>query len=188
LRYEYTDGVIRIRPCRKTDAREVYEAVRESLDELMPFMPWCHPDYSLEDTRTFLALCSRAWAEETEFNFSILDRKGDFLGLCGINHINPIIRYANLGYWVRSSGKGQGVATRGARLVAMFGFRQLKLLRLEIVVDLNNPASQRVAEKTGAAREGVLRNRILFNTESRDAVMFSLIPSDLQNAEWGPKE
>jgi RimJ/RimL family protein N-acetyltransferase len=41
-----------------------------------------------------------------------------------------------------------------------------------------NAASQRVAEKLGATREGVLRNRILIHDQVHDAVMFSLIPSD----------
>jgi len=42
-----------------------------------------------------------------------------------------------------------------------------------------NKASQRVAEKAGAVREGVLRNAMLVREIIYDAVMFSIIPQDV---------
>jgi RimJ/RimL family protein N-acetyltransferase len=83
-----------------------------------------------------------------------------------------------LGYWVRSRRRGQGIAARAARLVARFGFERLGLLRAEIVVAVGNTASLRAAEKSGAQREGVLRNRITVRDKIYDAVMYSLIPQD----------
>ncbi|MFS8084914.1 MAG: GNAT family N-acetyltransferase, partial [Acidobacteriota bacterium] len=83
------------------------------------------------------------------------------------------------GYWVRTSAAGRGIATGAARLMARFSFEQVGLHRVEIVAAVPNIASQRVAEKVGAVREGVLRNRLLIGKESQDAVLFSLIPEDL---------
>jgi RimJ/RimL family protein N-acetyltransferase len=60
-----------------------------------------------------------------------------------------------------------------------FAFTQLGLRRIEIVAAVGNVPSQRVAEKAGASREGVLRNRLLINGESLDAVLFSLVPEDV---------
>jgi len=85
----------------------------------------------------------------------------------------------NLGYWVRTTAAGRGIATQAARLMARFAFEQVGLHRVEIVAAIPNIASQRVAEKTGAVREGVLRNRLLIRGVSQDAMLFSLIPSDL---------
>ncbi len=104
-----------------------------------------------------------------------------FLGGCGLNQINRVNRFANLGYWVRTSQAGHGVATAAARLLAQFGFGELKLSRLELVIDVDNQASQRVAEKLGAFREGVLRHRLFMHNQTRDAVMYSLIPRDLKS-------
>jgi hypothetical protein len=81
---------------------------------------------------------------------------------------------ANLGYWVRTSATGHGVATRAARLVAQFGIEKIGLLRVEIVVAIGNIASMRVAEKAGAKREGILRNRLVGRDKVLDAVMHSL--------------
>ena len=51
-------------------------------------------------------------------------------------------------------------------------------MRLEIVCALGSEASQRVAEKAGAVREGVLRDRLVLHDRPCDAVMYSLIRSD----------
>ena len=98
-----------------------------------------------------------------------------------LNDINRTHNFANLGYWVRSSCTGHGIATAAARLVAKFGFQKLGLSRIEIVVALGNKASQRVAEKSGATREGIERNRHVVQDKVYDAVMFSLIPGDMKD-------
>ena len=79
---------------------------------------------------------------------------------------------------MRSSATGRGIATRAARLAAEFGVRWVNLLRAEIVVAVGNKPSLRVAEKCGAKREGVLRNRLIVRERVLDAVMHSLTPQD----------
>ena len=51
--------------------------------------------------------------------------------------------------------------------------------RLELTTHAENLASQRVAEKAGFTREGILRSHIRFREGRRDSVLFSLLPSDL---------
>jgi RimJ/RimL family protein N-acetyltransferase len=92
-----------------------------------------------------------------------------------VNQVNKANRFANLGYWVRTSATGRGVAPAAVRLVADEVFRQTDLVRLEIVVALGNVRSQRVAEKVGAMREGVLRRRLAIPGGAADAVMYSLL-------------
>jgi len=174
-----TDGVITLRPLRIDDAPGVFEAVRESLAALKPWMSWAHDDYRVEETRDFINRTIETWEKEAAFAFAITDaRDGKFLGGTGLNNLNQEYRLANLGYWVRSSRRGQGIAPRAARLAARFGFERLGLLRAEIVVAVDNTASLRVAEKSGAHREGILRNRIFVREKILDAVMHSLTPQD----------
>jgi ribosomal-protein-serine acetyltransferase len=52
----------------------------------------------------------------------------------------------------------------------------LKLKRVEITVAVDNQASLRVAEKAGATKEGILRNRVVKSDAPSDAVVFSFIP------------
>ena len=91
---------------------------------------------------------------------------------------------ANLGYWVRTSAARRGVATNATRAVARYGFEELGLQRIEIVAAVRNLPSQRVAEKAGAVREGVLRKRLLIRGEAHDAVLFSLVAEDLSGIDF----
>ena len=102
------------------------------------------------------------------------------LGGCGLNHIDRSWNLANLVYWVRTSQTRKGIATRATRLLARFGCEVLELDRIEIVVAVGNEPSLRVAQKAGARREGVLRNRLHINGIGVEAVMHSLIPADFR--------
>jgi RimJ/RimL family protein N-acetyltransferase len=114
-------------------------------------------------------------AEGREYTFAIVGTDGRFLGGCGLNQINRIHKFGNLGYWVRTSATRRGVATEAVRQVAEFAFSDTDLVRLEIVCAVRNDASQRVAIRAGAVREGVLRHRLLLHGQPVDAVMYSLL-------------
>ena len=72
------------------------------------------------------------------------------------------------------------MATEATILLATFGFKELGLRRIEIVTDIENKASRRVAEKAGAQFEGILRKRLKFGDRNIDAAMYSLIPEDYE--------
>ncbi len=177
---DFSSDGITIRRYQITDIPLLYEAVRESISEISPWLPWCHPDYSMEDSSTWVLSRDEAWANEVECSLVITDAQtGAFLGAVGLNQFNRDHQFANLGYWVRSSRSGRGVATTATLLTARFGLRKLALQRIEILAAVGNKPSQRVAEKAGAKREGVLRNRLSLRAVPQDAVMYSLIASDL---------
>lgn len=180
MNFELIEDPILIRTLREGDADALYEAARESIAEVSPWLPWCHENYSIEETREFIASRELASQGDEWYSFGIFEKDGSrFLGGVGINFINRVHQIANLGYWVRTSAAGRGLATKATRLVANFAFEQLGLQRIEIVAAVGNIPSQRVAERAGAVREGVLRNRLLIRGESQDAVMFSLVRKDL---------
>jgi len=179
---QLTDGSITLRPFHPSDAVTLYQAVRESLPDLLPWMPWAYADYSIKDSLKWIESCARTWAKGKEYNFAILDSKdGSLLGGCGLNQVRHRARFATLGYWVRSKYTRKGVATAAALLVAHFGFDELGLTRIEIGAATANNASLRVAEKVGATRKGVQKRKIAFRDKVYDRAVFSLIPKDLEN-------
>ena len=157
------------------DAEPIHSAALESVAEVYPWMAWCHARYTLDESRQWVALQIELTRLRKAFEFVIVGDGGRVLGGCGINQINPMQRLANLGYWVRTSATGRGVAPAAVREVAAYAFRETDLIRLEIVVAVGNTRSQRVAEKVGATREGVLRSRVLLPSGPSDAVMYSLV-------------
>lgn len=169
-----------IRPCRPDDAGPVFEAVRESMKELYPWMPWCHQDYVIEDSRTWFGSRPDVWRKGMEYDFLIADRSdGHPLGICSLNNLDRDNRLANLGYWIRTSRVRQGVAAACVPWVVRFGFEELNLNRIELIVATGNIPSQGLAAKIGAFREGRLRKRLVVRDHVYNAIMFSLISEDL---------
>ncbi len=175
-----TDGKVLLRPYEKKDIDDLHKATLASLKELIPWMPWAYKGYPLAQSRFWIKSTLKNWQDGREYNFAICDAvTGGYLGGCGINEISPMDRCANLGYWVRSDRTGQGVAVAATKLLAKWGFDVLKLNRIEIRVAVDNSRSLRVAEKSGAKREGVLRNKMLLEGKIHDSVIHSLIPGEV---------
>jgi len=174
-----TDSVITLRPLRADDAASMYDAVCESIADLKPWMSWAHDNYQKKETRDWITLAQARWNDGSYYGFAITEAQTQtFLGGLSLSHIHPLYQFCNLGYWIRSTQRGHGFAGRATRLGARFAFERLKLIRVELVIAVENEASQKVADKIGAHREGILHNRLVNGTTVHDAVMYSLLPSD----------
>lgn len=166
---------ITIRPYKIEDSTVVCDAIHESMEELKLWMPWCHPAYSIGDSQTWLENQVSAFPKGIAYEFAIVSTSGHYLGGCGLNHVDKINRCANLGYWVRSSAIGHGVASNAVKLIRSWAFENTDLIRLEIVIAVNNQASRRVAEKAQAGYEGILRSRLFLHDRPHDAAIYSFI-------------
>jgi RimJ/RimL family protein N-acetyltransferase len=166
---------IRIRPLVAADARAFHAAALESTGELFPWMPWCHAGYTLEEATAWTGSRKALFAAGDEYSFAIIDANGRLLGACDLNQINRAYRLANVGYWVRTTAAGRGVAAEAIRQLARFAFAETDLERLEIVCAVGNVGSQRAAEKAAAVREGVLRSRLRLHDRQHDAVVYAIV-------------
>jgi RimJ/RimL family protein N-acetyltransferase len=176
-----TDGVIQIRPLAEQDAHALFEAISESLPQLCTWLTWCRPNYNIRDCFAYVLKAQADWQKGQQFNFGTFDVKTQALrGSVALNQITAAHQFANIGYWVRSSNAGQGIATASVKLIAKFAFQTLGLNRLEIVVPVGNVPSQRTALKAGAFFEGTLRQRLLLTGKLHDANLYSL-PSDTRS-------
>jgi RimJ/RimL family protein N-acetyltransferase len=104
---------------------------------------------------------------------------GLVVGGIGMSLNRPGYR-GRIGYWVARHARGAGICTRALRLLSRWALIDLELARLDLITDPDNRASQRVAEKVGYRREGVLRSHLRHpDGRMRDSVIFSLLPGDL---------
>jgi RimJ/RimL family protein N-acetyltransferase len=166
----------------------LFEAASESKGgDFSYWMPWCHENYAIEDSRDFIEKTVEnwknsedVWREEMQFGYAIFDAEtGKFLGGTGLNKPDKIHRMFNLGYWVRTSEHNRGIASEATKLLAKAAFEDLpELNRIEIVAAVENIASQKAAEKSGAFREGILRKRLIIGGRIHDAAMFSFVRND----------
>jgi ribosomal-protein-serine acetyltransferase len=182
MQTDFSDTSVGIRRFRPGDVPLLHEAACESAAELAAWLPWFHATYSMDETTAYIFKSVTDWAKGAEYNFVIYDlTDGALLGGTALNHVNTINKCANLGYWVRSSRTRRGVASTATRLIARFGLQELGFHRLEIMAAVGNEPSQRVAEKAGAKREGLLRKRLLLHGQAHDAVVYSLVAEDFNS-------
>jgi RimJ/RimL family protein N-acetyltransferase len=175
-----TDGRVTIRPLRPNDTELLFEAISESLPQLCTWLTWCNPGYTVVDCTAYILKSQQDWQKGEQFNFGTFDAKTNaLLGSVALNQVNRAHNLANLGYWIRTSKAGQGLATASVKLIAQFAFQTLGLTRLEMVVPVGNAASQRTALKAGATLEGTLRHRLMLSGKLHDATLYSLLPQNL---------
>jgi RimJ/RimL family protein N-acetyltransferase len=157
----------------------LFEAVHESRNELIRFVSWYYPEYSIEDARRWLQARERERFEGRSYDFAITDaQNGELVGGCGIDRIQTRNCLGNLYYWVRTSQTNKGAATAAAAAIVSFGLSTLHLIRLEIVVAETNFVGQSVAEKIGASREIRLPNRLILGGEILHAYLFSVLKTE----------
>jgi RimJ/RimL family protein N-acetyltransferase len=146
-------------------------------------MSWCTPEYARDDTELWVKQLPGQWKARENFVYLIENGEGKILGTCGLSQVNWMHRFANLGYWIRSSETRKGYASAACRLLADWGFEKLGLNRIEILMAERNKASRGVANSLNANFEGVMRSRIMVNGRVLDARMYSLIPADFEQSK-----
>ncbi len=110
--------------------------------------------------------------------WAVLDDDGTFLGMGMAPEIDREAAQVELGYIIASAARGRGVATEVLTRLTRWAFDEIDAQRVTLMIDVENPASLRVAEKAGYVREGVMRSLHLKQQRRGDAVLYSRLPSD----------
>jgi RimJ/RimL family protein N-acetyltransferase len=134
-----------------------------------------------EQTRSYLARRERARQQGQEIDLAVADADASevVLGGVSLNGVDLARGSAGIGYWLSPAARGHWMAARAVRLLVGWAFADLKLARIELTCGPDNEASQRVAERCGFTREGLLRSHIAFKGGRRDTVVFGLLPGEL---------
>ena len=170
---ELRDGDLVLREWTDGDADALVAAINDP--EIAYWIPTIPHPYTEDDARAFL----RGDVVPAEYRLA-MTLAGAIVGGIGMG-VNAHDYRGRIGYWVAASARGQGICTRALRTLSRHGLDELALQRLDLITDPENVASQRVAEKVGYQREGVLRRHLRHRDgRIRDSVMFSLLPGELR--------
>ena len=156
---------------KKEDAGDLLSAIKYSYDEISLWLNWLTSSYDLKAAQEFITIQLNNWSDDIEYTFVIRNLKGDFLGTIALHQYDKQNDVASIGYWMNSKYCGKGYCTQAVKLLVKNAFKQLNLIRIEIIVATENIASQRVAIKSGAQFEAVLKNRIRLHGKAVDANM-----------------
>jgi len=170
---ELRDSDLALRPWTLDDVPAIVAACQD--EEILHWIPVIPRPYTEADARAFV---NGTWAREPGQQFAVT-LNGDVVGSIGMRTNES--GTGHIGYWCASEARGRRILTRALRVLCRYGFDELGLERLELITDPDNRASQRVAEKVGFQREGVLRSHLRHpDGRRRDSVMFSLLPGELR--------
>jgi RimJ/RimL family protein N-acetyltransferase len=122
----------------------------------------------------------QGWEDGARAGFALVEPDGgSFLGMCGLIRIDWEASEAEIGYVIEPLARGRGLAPRAIELVSRWGLDELGLARIEAVIDVDNEASQKVAERVGYRREGVRRSAYFKDGLRADMAIYSLLTGDL---------
>jgi len=175
-------AAVTLRPWSEDDTDALVARINDP--DVANFLDLVPQPYTLEDAREWLAISAEGWRTGTSARFGIHVRGIDgAAGGIGLRFLGDLDEGgAEVGYWVGAEARGRGTATAATRAAARWAFEAVPgLERLQLRAAVENVASNRVAEKAGFTREGVLRAQRFNARLGRrvDFVMWSLLREEL---------
>jgi RimJ/RimL family protein N-acetyltransferase len=172
---ELAGGGVLLRPWREHDRAALVRHANDrriwrNLTDRFP-----HP-YTDEAAVEWLA---RNRAEEGPPHNLAIVVDGEACGGAGLEPRSDLARRtAEVGYWLGVAFWGRGLATAALRLLTAYAFERFDFARLEASVLAWNPASGRVLEKAGYAREARLRQAAFKDGELVDTFLYARLRGD----------
>lgn len=145
---------IDLRYPRLGDARRFYEILNNP-----KFIHFNVKPESIEAEREWIKGCPEKRKTNYSHEYAIL-YKGEVVGGCGIK-INQHRTYiGEIGYFIDEDCWGKGIATRATKMLERICFEELNVSRVEILMKIENKASERVAIKCGYKKEGIMKKTL----------------------------
>ena len=171
------DGDIRLEPLSAEHAAAMDELARDVDVARFTRVPEPVPD---DFGARWVERYTRGREENKNAGFAIVDVQSDeFLGFMALVNLDLETAEAEAGYVTVSRVRGRGVATRALCLLSAWAFAEFPLERIELLIDVANPASEVVAQRAGYTREGVLRWTYLKPGLRSDTLVYSLLRREL---------
>lgn len=168
------------------EAALLADAVQSSVEALQEWMPWAHDEPMTLDRRIDLLREFRSKFDRgEEYVYGIFSPDASVvIGGCGF-HPDVGDDALEIGYWIRTSATGAGLAGEAAAALTRAGFRVCGVDRVEIRVDPDNTRSARVPERLGYTMEARLRRRLpplVSGGERPDALVYTMFAADFDHS------
>ena len=168
----------------RRDAATLDDAIRESLPDLNQWLPWARMDYNTADTSAFLRESTLAWKEDRAWDYSIrlTEDPQRHIGNISFWTVSKLGKIFEVGYWVRSGEASKGYCTEAVEKILDEAFNHLGYHKAVLRIAVGNDPSDRVAQKLGFTREGVLREELLIRGNWVDHSHWSLLDREYRAA------
>ncbi len=122
-------------------------------------LPWVATDPTPESTELYCRTAQANFLGRKDLPFFIFERAtGQLLGGCGLYRTVWATPKTEVGYWLRSTAVGKGIATEAVNAIVAYAFGYLQAIRVELITNEKNTASRSVAHRCQFTLEGILNN------------------------------
>lgn len=166
--------IVSLESVKVKDAREVYALIEKNYQYLAPWLPWLTNLNSVAQEEAFLEYAVHKIAKGRLYLANIMIA-GQIVGQVDIHNVSPNNHRGEVGYWLDREFQGHGIMTCALRQVMDYAFNEMHLHRLELITDVANEASQRVARRLSWKKEAYLSDYLITADSYRDAVLFCKI-------------
>ena len=164
-----------LKPLRERDAEVLFEGWTQS-PAVCRFLQW-RTHRKLAETTSFMMECIAQAERKEKFYFVAWVKEGD--EAVGFASLKPEKGMkVMIGFLVFEKFQGRGIGTEVARALLDHAFEDPGILRVWALCDTENVAPQRVLEKTGMTKEGILRRWGIHpnvSDEPRDVVCYATV-------------
>jgi len=178
-----TDRLI-IRCYEPADAAKLLEAVKISLDHLLPWMPWARQEpESLETKINRVRLARGQFDLGQDYTFGIFNKTdNELIGSAGL-HTRGCVQMREIGYWISVTHINKGYASEAVSALTKTGFEVEGLARIEIHCTPENIRSRRIPEKLGYRLERTLKHNVQdVNGNPRDTMIWVMLREDYEQS------
>jgi len=179
-----------IRCYNPIDAKLLKTAIDESLEHLIPWMPWASNEpEELQVKIDRLRMFRGEFDLNRNFVYGIFDPEEKFLiGGCGL-HPRIGFNALEIGYWIHANHIRKGYGTEIAAALTRIAFEVEKVKRVEIHCDPNNIGSASIPKKLGYTHEATLKNRTLnYTGEPIDSMIWTIFYDEFFKSEIRKKK
>jgi RimJ/RimL family protein N-acetyltransferase len=128
---------------------------------------------SIKFEQKFLRLSRKNWDAGKSYNFSILV-EDILVGGIGFFFHSAREYVVEIGYFISKDYWGKGIAAKSVQLVEDFISQKLpQISRIEIVMAVENKASEKVAKKAGYEKEGTMKKALKIFGKYHDAHLYA---------------
>ena len=168
-------GAMILRPLGDSDIDPIFQACQDPTISAFTRIPY---PYDREMAEEFVRESAFAYLNRIAVHFAI-EIDGEFAGTIGLHTLKLSDHCAEVGYWIADSYRGKGICTEALLILTDFSLNVMRFRRLEALADFDNKASQRVLERAGYNRDGLLQSRVT-KPDGRqiDMVLFSKVSSE----------
>lgn len=106
--------------------------------------------------------------------FIIEKKDGKKIGMAGYLTVQPY-RIVEIGYWLLPKEKGKGYGTEVAHILVDYLFLSKDVGRVQATTHLENLVSQKVLERVGFKKEGIMRRALFIKGNWADQILYSIL-------------